>query len=690
MAQAVGAVLRFSRQSETSLSLRPVSELRALDAADSWLASAAPIQFELDPGGRGFPEGWVLVTGKLSPSILDGSARLLIEKEEGDESLELPVSKAGTVFELVKLPPRIRRLVWQPSHLTGTFRHTPLTMRRVGLPERRWLMARRVTVMLWTQPAERRRKVGLGWIKPYFDLPGQYRASGKLRSYVAVPPYAEWIERFDRLSQADRRRIRRRIARLREQPRFAIVVLAGEHPDRLSRTTESLGAQLYRNYSVVLAKEGERLELPAGADYVSVLQAGDQLAEHALYWMAEAIAAGGDVAMAYADDDTIDEHGARSDPRFKPDWSPEHLRSINYIGGWAVFRARELAAEGGLRPELLAEDGHELNLRVARGLTPAQVAHVPAVLYHRAASNPLPQPRPRARYPLPANPPLLSIVIPTRDSPGLLRQCVESIARQSTYTRYEILVVDNLSGDPEALAYLRELEARPNVRVLRYDRPFNYADINNVAAQQARGEVLLLLNNDTEAISRDWLEEMLGHLHQEGVGVVGAKLYFPDGRVQHAGDAVGPGGCADHMHAGIAREAPGYCRRAIVAQEVSAVTGACLMTWRNLYEKLGGLDETNLPISFNDVDYCLRVQEQGYRVIFTPHAELFHHESATRGMDVSVEQQARATRDVRHMRRRWGKRMQHDPYYNPNLSYDRPDFSLSDAPRVRKPWIRNF
>jgi len=215
--------------------------------------------------------------------------------------------------------------------------------------------------------------------------------------------------------------------------------------------------------------------------------------------------------------------------------------------------------------------------------------------------------------------------------------------------------------------------------VLRYDREFNYSAINNLAVREARGEVVLLLNNDTEVITPDWLEEMLGHLHQEGVGAVGAKLLFPYGRVQHAGDAVGPGGCADHLHADIARDDPGYCHRAVVAQEVSAVTGACLMTWRSLYQKLGGLDEKKLPVAFNDVDYCLRVQEAGLRVIFTPHAQLYHRESASRG-------QRSPDREASVMRRRWKARMRHDPYYNPNLSYRRPDFSLSDLPRVKRPW----
>jgi GT2 family glycosyltransferase len=359
-----------------------------------------------------------------------------------------------------------------------------------------------------------------------------------------------------------------------------------------------------------------------------------------------------------------------------------------------------------------------------------RVAHIPAVLVHRGEIHSHPNPSPeengsladaqreslnaeemaavrahlkrcgvaavveptrpgcwRVRYRLPEQPPLVSIIVPTRDKPALIRQCVESLRTKTTYPRYEILVVDNQSTNLESLAYLTALAGQETVRVLRYDYPFNYSAINNFAAREARGEVLCLLNNDTKIISEDWLEEMVGHLLQPKVGVVGAKLYFPDGRVQHAGDTVGPGGCANHLHAFIERDDPGYCNRAAVAQELSAVTAACLVTWKNIYQRMGGLEEKHLPVTFNDVDYCLRVREAGYRIVWTPHAELYHHEFESRGKDKSPEKAHRARREVAHMRKRWKHVMRHDPFYNPNLGYQRPDFLLSNAPMVERPWL---
>lgn len=292
----------------------------------------------------------------------------------------------------------------------------------------------------------------------------------------------------------------------------------------------------------------------------------------------------------------------------------------------------------------------------------------------------------RVRYLLTDIPPLVSIIVPTRDALELIRQCVGSLLKKTTYPRFEILVVDNQSVDCDALAYLEQIASHESARVLRYDLPFNYSAMNNMAVREARGEVVCLLNNDTEVISPGWLDEMVGQLVQSNVGIVGAKLYYPNGRVQHAGDLVGVGGVANHAHAYLQRDDPGYCNRAMVAQELSAVSAACLVTWRNLYQQLGGLDEKHLQVAFNDVDYCLRVRAAGYRVIWTPHAELYHHESVSRGKDNSPEKARRARREVAYMRKRWKHVMSHDPFYNPNLSNMRPDFSLGNAPMVVKLW----
>jgi GT2 family glycosyltransferase len=628
------------------------------DADGMWLAERGPVRFELHPGARGFPRGWVLLTGRLSPAILDRSARLLIEHDRGTDTANIPVSRAGKIFELVRLPPRVRRVVWQPSQRAGNFRHDPMRITRVSPARRLWLMARRVAFLLWTRPLEQKSRVGLGWLAAALDLAGQYRACGRLRTYGSLP-YVEWFARHGALRETDRELIRRRIARMNRRTRFAVIAKgAGE---RMAGTRRSLDAQLYREFTILSSAD----VIPRECAYAIMLEAGDQVTEHALYWIAEAIAAAPkQPVLVYTDDDCITADGTLAEPRFKPDWSPEHLRSIDYVGRAAAFRREEFVSGlHGADPELDA----------------GAVVHVPAPLYHYADARPRAAPRPRARYPVPEPSPLVSILVPTRDRLALLRGCLDSLAR-STYANREILVVDNRSSEPDTLQYLA---AGPH-RVLRYDADYNFSAINNFAAREARGEVLVLLNNDTEVISPDWLEEMLGHLCRPGVGAVGAKLLYPGGTVQHAGDAVGIGRCADHMQNGIPGDAPGYCYRAMVAHEVSAVTGACLMTRRDLYLRLGGLDERHLPIAFNDVDYCLKVQREGLRVMFTPHARLYHHESATRGQSSDPKEAAAA----RLMRRRWGRRLAVDPYYNPNCDDAWADFAPADPPRVVQPWMR--
>lgn len=464
--------------------------------------------------------------------------------------------------------------------------------------------------------------------------------------------------------------------------------------------------------------------------WVMLARAGDVFAPHALYRFACEALARPEAVVLYSDDDELDANGQRCQHRFKPDWSLTHLRSTNFLGDAVALRGGEVAKAGGVSVDCCRYGSYDLLLRMVDVVGDAgdgKVAHIPAVLLHRGAA-PLPEPlcvgervfdpmdwnAPqwnmgklrehlarngvagevsetlpgcwRVRYPLPDKPPLVSIIVPTRDEPAIIRQCVESLLEKTVYTRFEILVVDNQSADSDALAYLEQIAGYGKVRVLRYDLPFNYSAMNNMAVREARGEVVCLLNNDTEVISPGWLDEMVGHLLQSRVGVVGAKLYFPNGQIQHGGDLVGVGGVANHAHAFLQRDDPGYCNRAMVAQELSAVTGACLLTWRNLYQQLGGLNEKHLKVAFNDVDYCLRVREAGYRVMWTPHAELYHHESVSRGKDCSPEKKKRAKREVAYVRKRWKHVMQHDPFYNPNLSHERPDFSLSKAPMVRKPW----
>ncbi len=315
----------------------------------------------------------------------------------------------------------------------------------------------------------------------------------------------------------------------------------------------------------------------------------------------------------------------------------------------------------------------------------------------------------RQHFPVPEPAPQVSILIPTRDNHDLLRNCVESLLHRTDYPHFEILIIDNQSSCPETLRYLSEKEsntataaqqaprkipetsaidaAPPSIasrltRVLRYDAPFNYSAINNFAARQATGEVLVLLNNDVEAINSTWLRDLVSHCIRPDVGCVGAKLYYPDETIQHAGVIVGLGGVAGHSHKYAPRQTPGYYARLCITHEVSAVTGAALAVRRSLFHEVGGLDEENLQVAFNDVDFCLKIRERGYRNLIVPTAELYHYESRSRGADNTQEKQQRFSAEVRTMQKRWGRTLQVDPYYNPNLTLDREDYSLAERAYV--------
>jgi GT2 family glycosyltransferase len=280
----------------------------------------------------------------------------------------------------------------------------------------------------------------------------------------------------------------------------------------------------------------------------------------------------------------------------------------------------------------------------------------------------------RVVFELPHALPKVTIIIPTRDRVDLLRMCVESVLSRTTYPDFELLIVDNGSVEPATLEFLRNLPTG-RCRVVRDEAPFNFAALNNIAARCAAGEFLLLLNNDIEVLTPGWLEEMMRFGLQDGVGVVGARLWYPDGRLQHGGAILGIGGVAGHSHKYLQKGLPGYFGRAVLHQRVSAVTAACLLVRKSTYLAVGGLDE-KLQVAFNDIDFCLRVRDEGLHAVWTPYAEMVHHESASRGHETTPEKRARFEGEVNLMKARWRDALLHDPAYSVNLSLEHEDFSL--------------
>lgn len=444
--------------------------------------------------------------------------------------------------------------------------------------------------------------------------------------------------------------------------------------------------------------------------YVVFVDHDDTLAPDALYECVKVLNREPDVEVIYTDSDKLSENGKRySEPCFKPDFNMELLRCQNYICHLTVIQKRFLDKVGYLNSNYSGVQDYDHILRCVEQTN--RIVHIPKILYHwrmcpgsvavdtdnkpytyelfqkilrehydrmgiQAEVKAVFPGVVRTVYQLPYEP-LVSVIIANKDHREDLMRCVESLEQESEYKNLEILIVENNSVSEEIVTYYDQVQRQyDNVRVLRYEKEFNYADIQNYAAVRAKGDHLLLLNNDTWLERPESIREMLGYCMRDDVGIVGAKLLYPDDTIQHAGVIVGLGGVADHAFVGMDREDPGYCCRAICAQEYSAVTAACLMVKKTVFMEVGGMD-TELKIAFNDVDFCLRVKEAGYKIIYNPFSIWYHDESKTRGAEDTPEKIERFRGEIEYFQRRWANFLYWgDPSYNPNLALDRHDFSL--------------
>ncbi len=465
----------------------------------------------------------------------------------------------------------------------------------------------------------------------------------------------------------------------------------------------------------ISAASNSALQMATGK-WVALLDHDDLLSEHALYWVVDAINKRPDARLIYSDEDKLNEAGRRVLPLFKCDWNRDLFYSYNMISHLGVYHAELVKELGGFSVGMEGSQDYDLALRCIECIKPTQIHHIPRILYHwrihpeSTAQSPTTKPYAmvagekalnahferlriaaraefvglgyRIHYALPAILPLVSLIMPTRNGLQLLQRSVESIFAKTTYANYELLIVDNGSDDIDTLHYLASLGADSRVRVIRDDHAFNYSALNNAAARVAKGELLCLINNDIAVISPDWLSEMVAIALLDDVGAVGARLWYPDNTLQHGGVLLGVGGVANHAHLGLRRDKFGYFGRAGLRQSFSAVTGACLLVRKAIYDQVGGLNENDLAIAFNDVDFCLRVREAGYRNVWTPYAELYHYESATRGIEDTSEKRARFASEVQYMQRRWNGLLLQDPAYSPNLTLELHDFSLAWPPRI--------
>ena len=559
-------------------------------------------------------------------------------------------------------------------------------------------------------------------------------------------PYEGWLLAH-RTRPADLDRMREMLPLLRERPLFSVVMPVYDPPERLLREAiDSVLAQVYPDWELCIADDAspsphvravldeyaladarikvvfrERnghiaeasnsaLEIATGS-FIALLDHDDTLEPDALFENAVAIARDPATDVIYSDEDKIDAEGRRTEPYFKPDWSPDSILARNYVSHLGVYRTALVRDVGGFRDGFEGSQDYDLLLRVAERTQ--AIRHIPRVLYHwrvtagstaehraaksyaydagaRAIEEALARRGDRARVEHHPDAPgvyrvryaiagddLVSIIVPTRDHGADVERCLTSVFARSTWSNFEVVLLDNGSTDPASLRVFGSwLEREPErVRLVRHDVPFNFSAINNYAASQARGRFLLFLNNDTEVLTPDWIDAMVEYAQRPQTGAVGAKLLYEDGTVQHAGVIVGLGGVAGHSHKNYPGDAPGYFYTLQSVTNYSAVTAACMMLRRDVFDEVGGFDET-LAIAFNDVDLCLRIGAAGYANVYLPHVVLFHHESKSRGYENTAEKMQRFLGEQAVMRSRWRTDEARDPCYNPNLTLITEDFAI--------------
>ena len=682
---------------------------------------------------KGHFKGWYLIKGRVKVKSDHCNGRLIIRFKDKEEAKKLPISKRGVINFIFPIKEKADAIEVVACSKCNPEVIEPLKLKKLNTLERLLRMYRRILPVFFDRNLpniELVEYLNLSLLDALFHPVRTYYRITYTRQdrSCEVVSYQEWISRYDTLSDEERERLKRVGRKLKKKVSLLIPVFGIEEVEGVLKSVESVISQLYQRWELFvgcedkkvynLVKErvlqggkvkiflsedvyGDFLKRAEG-DYVGVIFPGDTLSERALLCCVSFLDKR--TAVLYTDSDSL-RGGRRIDPRFKPDWNYEYFLSYDYVHNFILFRRKELEEAGGIKKEFGSYVLYEALLRVSRLVGRKGIRHLPLVLYHavndnrekdwdkglKALEENLKEDKNveriekgkfkgtfRVVYKPPHNSPLVSIVIPTKDRPEFIKRCIGSIFEKTTYGNYELVIVDNGTTDERALDFLKSISSKENVRLIRYDIPFNFPKLVNLGVKHAEGDYIVLLNNDVEVITPDWIEEMLRYASLKDVGVVGVKLYYPDGRIQHAGVIIGIWGVSDHAFKGVDGKKPGYMFRAVVPQEVSAVTAACMMFRKRIFYEIGGFDEKHFPINFNDTDFCLRVKEKGYRVIFTPYAELYHYEHGTRKVDDDKD----IKKERKNFIKRWRKYVEEDPAYNINLSLYRNDYVIW-APRKR-------
>ena len=511
--------------------------------------------------------------------------------------------------------------------------------------------------------------------------------------------YTKWRERWIELNEEEKKRIEEDVKNLTNSPSFSLILDAKRAtPVSLFSTIESVVGQLYPNWFLyiknssnldsdpkkrILSFNDSRIKL-AGPElselneWIIELEAGTRLHDAALFVLSTSINENPDNQIIYSDHDHVDDLGRFRDPHMKPDWNADLFAAMNYMKPLAAC-SKELW----LSHRDKSSSQHSFLIEATRNLSNEKIFHIPNVLASVEITDDyshLKPPCERIFRDPPSPAPKVSILVPSRDQGHMIERCLESLFDKTDYPNYEVVLIDHETSEPKALRVIEEFKTKDNFQVVDFSGVFNFSAMINNAVEVAQGQVLLLLNNDTEVVDPGWLTEIVSQVSRPEVGIVGALLVFNDDTIQHAGVHPDPEGFMTHGHKHWPRESAGYFSRLLAVHEVAAVTGACLAIRKDTWDLLDGLDEKNLPVAYNDIDLCLKARKAGLKIIFTPYAYLVHHESISRGIDLEPEKNLRLQKELNVMHDRWGKMLSSDPAYNPNLDFNRGGFNLKKNP----------
>ncbi|MCF3098649.1 glycosyltransferase [Aeromonas australiensis] len=715
--------------------LQPVSELYRAVGLYQWRSVGDDPSFRVKPLG-GFRAGWFMFSVQLSSTVTRMEAKLYVDYGNGfveQAAIVLPLQSGKLSKRAVYFASKPLRMRFDPLEQACFLTVNQVSLSRLTAGYARKLMVKKLSARGMTDCKQQSDTELLAlygkcfestqrgmpysqWLALYEPPPLQPKQVTTALASLTVKPLISLVMATYNINEAFLRSAIESVI-CQSYPHWELCIAddastqAHIRPllEQYSRQDSRINVCYRTRNGHISAASNSALELVSGA-YIGLLDHDDCLAPDALLSVVQALNAKPHAKVLYSDEDKIDEAGQRFNPHFKSAWNRDLFYSHNYICHFTVLDTTLARSVGGFREGVEGSQDYDLLLRCIAKVKDEDIVHVPAILYHwraiegstalsgsaksytqeaglaalthyfspseqdirvskHALNNCF-----RVQWPMPEPRPLVSIIIPTRDGYELLKQCIDSIYRLTDYSNFELLVMNNQSQCQKTLSYFKTLRNHNQARIIDFDDEFNFSAINNAGVAEAKGSIVALLNNDIEILDGGWLDEMVSQVSRPDIGCVGAKLYYPDGRIQHGGVILGIGGIAGHSHKYFGKHHHGYHSRLSLVQNYSAVTAAALVVRKAVFEQVGGLN-TELKVAFNDVDFCLKVREAGYRNLWTPFAEMIHHESVSRGFEDTPEKQQRFSGEMRWMQNRWGELLLSDPYYNPNLTLTHEDFS---------------